>query len=405
VAREPALADGFLGVMLVAIGRLFTHGIDSVAPMLRQALQLARESDDIDHLLVGGRIAMQVGEDMIAWEVVSKAVRIARETGAIGALPAALSRMAFGEWRTGRLSSARIDASESLRLAREMGQETGFALGVLALVAGLQGREDECRACAHEARERAYERRAGMLSSVASWGVGLLELGFGRYPAAVQALEEVVRGDAVLAHPGMRRFLIPDYVEAAVRAGELDGLNDLVEEFDQWAQLTGRPWVLALSAHCRGLISSGDAAEEHFLRALELHSPARGPYERARTDLALGELLRRNRKRRQSREHLRAAIAGFEQLSATPWEERARNELRASGETARRRDPSTLGELTPQELQIARLVAAGTRNREVAAQLFLSPRTIDYHLRKVFMKLGISSRAELAQLELLDAAA
>jgi DNA-binding CsgD family transcriptional regulator len=401
--QHPELADQFNGVMLRGVGRLFSEGVDAAAPLLRRGLQLARESDDIDELLVGGRIGMQLGEDEVAFEVISKALRLARETGAIGVLPVALSRIAFGEWRVGRYSSARIDASEGVRLARETGQEPGLALGVLALVAGVQGREDECRACAQEATQRAYERRAGMLRSVASWAVGLLELGLGRYDEAVRVFDQVIRRDDALAHPGMRRFMIPDFVEAAVRSGERDGLEELVEEFDFWAHLTGRPWVLALASHCRGLTAEGSDAENHFLQALDLHSALRGPYERARTDLALGETLRRNRKRRQSREHLRAAIAGFEQLAATPWEERARNELRASGETARKRDASTLGDLTPQELQIARLVAGGARNREVAAQLFLSPRTIDYHLRKVFMKLGIASRAELARMEIAGA--
>jgi DNA-binding CsgD family transcriptional regulator len=158
--------------------------------------------------------------------------------------------------------------------------------------------------------------------------------------------------------------------------------------------------VLGLLANCRALTSEGAVAETYFFEALELLPAARRPFEYARTQLLLGEVLRRNRKRREARDHLRPAIATFEQLGAGPWEERARSELRATGETARKRDPSTLGDLTPQELQIARLVAGGARNREVAAQLFLSPRTIDYHLRKVFMKLGISSRAELAQMEL-----
>ena len=403
-AREPAIAEGFVGLMLVGVGRLFTEGIESAAPLMRKGLQLARASDDVDHLLVGGRMAMQLGEDEVAFEIISKAVRIARETGAVGVLPVALARIAFGDWRVGSFSSSRIHASEGLRLARETGQETGLALGVLALVAAVQGREDECRACAHEALERAYDRRAGLLKSIAAWAVGLLELGVGRYHESMRVFEEVIQREDGLSHPGMRRFMIPDYVEAAVRAGERDGLEELVDEFEFWARLTGRPWVLALHSHCRGLLSDGAEAETHFLQALELHPASRGPYERARTDLALGEALRRDRKRRQAREHLRAAIAGFEQLSAAPWEERAHNELRASGETARKRDPSTLGDLTPQELQIARLVASGARNREVAAQLFLSPRTIDYHLRKVFMKLGIASRGELAQLELAEAA-
>ena len=120
--------------------------------------------------------------------------------------------------------------------------------------------------------------------------------------------------------------------------------------------------------------------------------------------MALGEVLRRSRRRREAREHLRSAFGAFERLDAGGWTERARGELRATGETARRRDPSTLAELTPQELQIARLVATGARNRQIASQLFLSTRTIDYHLRRIFLKLGISSRSELASVDLEQAA-
>ena len=140
-------------------------------------------------------------------------------------------------------------------------------------------------------------------------------------------------------------------------------------------------------------------AEEHFARAIEL-APALSPFDEGRSELLYGEWLRRRRRRIDARRHLRSALERFGRLGTAPWETRARAELRASGETARRRDPSTRDQLTPQELQIARLVTTGKTNPEVAAQLFLSPRTIDYHLRKVFAKLEIASRAELADLDL-----
>ena len=137
------------------------------------------------------------------------------------------------------------------------------------------------------------------------------------------------------------------------------------------------------------------AAERHFKEALRLHGESARPFDRARTELAFGEFLRRDGRRKEARLHLRAALDTFERLGAAAWAERARDELRASGETARERDPSTADQLTPQERQIMRFVAEGSTNKQVAAQLFLSPRTVDYHLRNVFLKLGISSRAEL----------
>jgi DNA-binding CsgD family transcriptional regulator len=147
-------------------------------------------------------------------------------------------------------------------------------------------------------------------------------------------------------------------------------------------------------------IAAGSAAEPHFIEALERAS-ALTPFGRGRVELLYGEWLRRERRRVEARAHLRAAVKAFEELGDLgPWEERARMELRASGETARKRSSTGLGELTPQELQIARLAADGLTNREIGAQLFLSPRTIDYHLRKVFTKLRIASRTDLAQVSL-----
>ena len=150
---------------------------------------------------------------------------------------------------------------------------------------------------------------------------------------------------------------------------------------------------------CRGLLSAGAAADRHFTEALRLHGPSSRPFDRARTQLLYGEALRRARRRVDAREHLRAALDDLRTAGRLPLGGAGANaELRVSGETARQRDPSTLDELTPQELQIVRFVGQGATNREVAAQLFLSPRTIDYHLRNVFVKLAISSRAELIRL-------
>jgi DNA-binding CsgD family transcriptional regulator len=148
------------------------------------------------------------------------------------------------------------------------------------------------------------------------------------------------------------------------------------------------------------MLAADASAEEHFTTALALHREVDRPFDLARTQLLYGEYLRRTRRRADARGQLRAAADAFERLGARPWAERAHRELRATGEVARKRDPSTLGDLTPQELQIARFVADGATNKEVAAQLFLSKRTIDYHLRKIFTKLDITSRSDLVRLGL-----
>jgi DNA-binding CsgD family transcriptional regulator len=166
--------------------------------------------------------------------------------------------------------------------------------------------------------------------------------------------------------------------------------------------MAGTSETLAQLARCRGLLAPDQAAPTHFEEALALHDGQGRPYDLARTELAYGEALRRARRRGEARTHLRGALETFQRLGAAPWAERAGAELRATGETARRRDPSTLSQLTPQELQIIRLVGEGGTNREIGAQLFLSRRTIDYHLRNVFVKLGVSSRTELIRLALAD---
>jgi DNA-binding CsgD family transcriptional regulator len=150
---------------------------------------------------------------------------------------------------------------------------------------------------------------------------------------------------------------------------------------------------------CRALISQGDQSERHFQAALATHGLTELPLELARTQLLYGQWLRRARRRADARPHLRRALETFERLGAHPWADQARAELRASGQSARRRDPSTRGQLTPQELQITRLASQGLTNQEIASQLFLSPHTVSYHLHQIYIKLGIASRADLDQLD------
>ncbi len=191
-----------------------------------------------------------------------------------------------------------------------------------------------------------------------------------------------------------------DRFDAAVRAGEPDLAQTWVEQLSVFAEATGWAWADAAVAYGRALLADPADAPAWFETALAHHTAANRPYERARTHLAYGELLRRSQRRVDARPHLRAALALFEDLGAAPFATRATQELRASGETARKRDPSTLTALTPMELQVAQLVGQGLSNKEAAAQLWISPRTVAFHLRGAFAKLGLSSRAELTQLQL-----
>jgi DNA-binding CsgD family transcriptional regulator len=190
-----------------------------------------------------------------------------------------------------------------------------------------------------------------------------------------------------------------DRVDAAVRAEDRGQAAAWVEELAFFADGTQWPWALAAVEHGRALLASAGQAPELFERSLTYHTRGGRPYDRARTHLAYGEFLRRSQHRVEARTHLRSALEIFEELHAAPLAARAAGELRASGETARKRDPSTLTKLTPMELRVAQLVSQGMSNKEVAAECWVSPRTVEFHLRNCFAKTGVTSRGELARLQ------
>jgi DNA-binding CsgD family transcriptional regulator len=193
----------------------------------------------------------------------------------------------------------------------------------------------------------------------------------------------------------------PEIIDAALRLGEPERARAALDHLEAWAPVSEAPLVAGLLVRSRAVLAEdAGEAERLFQQAIEQHGRAGLAYQRARTQLAYGERLRRERRRIDARTELRNALDTFEGLGTKLWAERARNELNATGETARKRDVSTLDELTPQELRIARLVAGGATNRDVGAQLYVSPKTVEYHLRKVFLKLGVNSRVELARVPL-----
>jgi len=192
----------------------------------------------------------------------------------------------------------------------------------------------------------------------------------------------------------------PERIDAAARSGDTAAARGLTEELARFAEATGRPWALATVAYGRALTAGQSEADALFRQSLAHHEDADRPLDAARVALAYGEWLRRSQRRVDARSHLRRAVETFQDLHAEPLTARANQELRASGETARKRNPSTLVKLTPTELQIAQLVSSGLSNKEVAAQCWISPRTVAFHLRNVFTKAGVTSRGELARLDL-----
>jgi DNA-binding CsgD family transcriptional regulator len=384
-----------LAQLISGIGALLSGDPARGAPLVETMLARVDQSDPWQ-LMRAGAGAVMIGDDERAAELCGRAAALARASGAVALVAQALSLRAMPLLWCSRFDDVSIDAAEAARLGKEIGADNVVAqpLAALAAVAAVRGREEEAFALTDEVSKLAAVHGLAMPAAFVSWTLGILDLARSRWTEALARLEPLRQVRPGFGHPFVVIASAPDRIEAAVRAGRLDAAREEVPVFEAWATHSPASWARPRLASCRALVASGDDATRHFEEALTMDGDAR-PFDLARIQLLYGEHLRRERRRMEAREPLRAALASFERFGAVLWAERAHNELRATGETARKRDPSTVLELTPQELQIARLVAEGSSNKEVAGQLFLSPRTVEYHLRKVFSKLGITSRAEL----------
>ncbi|SFT87178.1 regulatory protein, luxR family [Geodermatophilus amargosae] len=323
---------------------------------------------------------------------------LARDGGSLTNAVWALSRLPSAQLADGDWSGAAASANEALVLARGVGQAplTAMPLAWLGLLAAFRGESARPDPLAELEAMRA-DGPMGIVGAAAvdmtEWAEGVLAANASDTHGALHHLERI-------RHPTICRSAALDRLEVAQRAGRTDVVQQVVDELTAWAAQVGAAAPAAIAEHGRALLTHGDVAERHFQDALQLHQAAGRPFGQARTQLAYGEFLRRNRRRVDARSHLGAALQVFDDLRAEPWAERARQELRASGVTARKRNSTTTGDLTPQERQTALLVSSGLANREIAARLFLSPRTVEYHLSNAYQKLGVRSRGEMAQLDL-----
>jgi DNA-binding CsgD family transcriptional regulator len=326
-----------------------------------------------------------------------RAVRLARSEGAVGRLPDALQWAAGLGKEAGRWAQALADGSQALDLALATGQNylACNALVIIAEIEAAQGRDEDCLQHAREADRLAGEAGLRLLQVRARLSPALLEFGRGRLEEAISHYEGVRRLAAGwgIRHPYYSP--IADLIEAHVQAGDLGRARSLLPEYLALVPGDANPPPAARAARCRGILAAGDF-DDHFREALDLHERADVVYQHARTHLAYGERLRRAQRRRDARVQLRAAAEIFDRLDARPWAERSRAELRASGETMM---TSRNGgeQLTPQELQIAVLVSEGRTNAEVGRAVFLSTRTVEYHLSRAYRKLGVASRTELTR--------
>ncbi|MFE9483756.1 ATP-binding protein [Streptomyces spororaveus] len=393
--EEIALRSPALPVLAVP-ARLFGGDVHGGLEAVRALVDMP--ADGVMDRLMTGIYLQLTGDHRAAREAAAGVVAHCRDQGVSGWLPTALHLLVQTELSLGHHEEASVRAAEALQLAEyyDLAHRAAHLRAALAMPAAVRGEEERVHELTGAASEYTRPRGVGRGTADALWARGVLELGLGRADAALEQLEAAGRE---VTHPLLRLPLLPDVIEAAVRAGRPERASEAARSLGEWASALGQDALAASARRCLALTGPDDEAEEHFVAALALHDGG-SEYDRARTALLYGEWLRRLRRQIDARDQLRAALEGFERLGARPWADRARTELGAAGGetglTVHEDGPISL--LSPQEREVVRLAAAGASNREIGAQLFLSPRTVGHHLYRAFPKLGISSRTELAGL-------
>lgn len=403
---ELAPRDGgwieFMGATAMGFGLMYNGRQREARPYLLRGGEIAETNpesfDDPVWLGVGGAALCFAEEDMRARALFERLLGDARATSSFGVLTFVLPALASVERDFGNWPRARALAFECVELSLDTGQAINLANGrnECAHLSALVGSERECREFAAEAAALAKE--TGSFASLV-WtreALGALELGLGNTERAIAELEPMHRQivERRIGEPQMTASL-PNLIEAYIRAKRPTEAEEFLTYFEGLAADSGHVGQLAPAARCRGLLASDDDFANVFEAGLEHCERLPRPFERGRIELCFGERLRRSGHRVKARTHLRQALAVFDHLGARPWVEKARSELRASGETIRAHDATARDELTPQELKVALVIAEGASNQEAAAALFLSPKTIEAHLGRAYRKLGIHSRGEL----------
>ena len=378
------LAEGFAAM----IGGDTAHG----ATLLRRSVDAADAATDPPSLVLGASAAFWLADVGAASRLADRAVRRARVADLAGSVPHALEYFSLAERLLGHYDVAAASAEEGLELARDTGQLSSVAqhLSTLAMVAAVRGEATRCRDLAEECVALAIPRRLLVAAFYAGHAQALSELFQGEYAEALRrllALQEL---------PTFDWYAIPDLVEAAHRCGQPDLAHDAIAVMEPWVTEASSPGATALLLRCRAIVADDGAAADLF-EAAALDHPDIMSLERGRTELLYGEWLRRRRRKSEARGRLHSALSAFTRVGGEPLARRARAELRAAGEPSVQPSPPAVHTLTAQELQVALLVADGASNRDVATRLFISPRTVEYHLYKMYPKLGVVSRSDLAR--------
>jgi DNA-binding CsgD family transcriptional regulator len=390
-AHPPRLVD----LVLDGFALLVTDGPAAAAPALRQATSaFARPDIPEEELLRWGFIGTVADEalwDDEGWRVTVRQVQLARDVGALDQLSFLLNRMAVETVWGGDFAAATVLIAEAHAVCEATGSR--FAPIAASMLASFRGRETEAVPLIKSIIEQATAGGQGVSVTVAHWVAAGLYNGLGRYEEALAAARQASEHK----HVYVSLWALPELIEAATRTANPRIAGDALDRLTETTRAGGTDSGLGLETRCRALQSEGHAAEACYREAIERLGRTRLRPEAARAHLLYGEWLRRQRRRRDARDQLRAAFAMFDAIGMEAFAARARAELRATGERARPRSPGAAEVLTPQEEQIARLVAEHLTNREIAARLFISASTVEYHLRKIFRKLGVGSRAQLAR--------
>jgi DNA-binding CsgD family transcriptional regulator len=372
---------------------LFVQGSAGEARALLDAsFQSDSELFDDDIASVGALLFWNEQYDAASL-LLERAVDAGRRANRPDRIARPLDTLASIDFRRGQWRRAEARSKEALRLARLSGSrfDIGSALTTQARIAAARGVEPSCLRLLDEARGLAGEH--DLVWTYAATAHALLEMSLGHPEAAIGFLAPLVGSILSSNEPTVFQWEA-DLIEAYVRTRQSPEAEWLLHDFEERASTSGRRWALAAASRCRGLVARPDEAEQSLLLALRQHDTVPMPFERARTELCLGERLRRMRRGKEARTHLHAALAIFERLGAAPWAARARRELLTR--TSTRPAASRIEEvLTSHELEVAALVARGAKNREAAGALFVSPKTIEYHLASIYRKLGVRSRTEL----------
>jgi DNA-binding CsgD family transcriptional regulator len=370
---------------------------------LRAAVPLLRSTpallEDQHRLSLVMQVPLFLRDSTGEGQAMREVVEAVRGQAGVGALPAVLWHVARDQATTSAWAEAEANYLAAARLAQETGQltEQVMALAGLAWLESRQGRQEDCREHVTDVLDAPAAAHLHMAGAWAWYALGDLELSRGDPARAVSDFRELVH--LLEAHELADADMVPaaELVDALLRLGERSEAEEVAASYERSARDKGQPWALARAGRARGLLADDDVLARCFEEALEAHAATLDRFETARTRLAYGERLRRAAMRVRARDQLRAAFADFDDLGAAQWAERAELELGATGETVRRRGTDPRSALTPQELQVSMLLVEGRTTREAAAALFLSPKTVEYHLRKVYTKLGIGSRGELAE--------